>query len=429
MKKNPVIRPVEKAAFAIYGLLWRLSLPVLRRNQRLAVGFENRLLKGQLKENAHIWIQAASAGEAYLAWELVKSISRQHRLSVVLTTNTLQGKEILDKAVKDINSGNARVDAQVTYFPFDMPSVMEKAVCSIRPRVMVLLETEIWPGLLLALKRNNSPAVIVNGRITEKSLSRYRIWPALWRSIRPHRILAISNQDAGRFADLFGRRGVATMPNMKFDRVQKKDPAHRLPDIFGSIIVKPGMDFAVLGSVRQEEEADIENILCELKRHRPDAVVGLFPRHMHRVPHWRQALDRLGLPWELRSAMRKPAQAGTVILWDVFGELNKAYQCASTAFVGGSLAPLGGQNFLEPLIVGLKPVIGPHWENFLWIGNQIVDQGLVHQSNSWQDVAKFLVAGLTHPEEKDTIRQKATAYIRKRQGGIQKACELIMKYL
>ena len=428
MKKNPVIRPVEKAAFTIYSLLWRLSLPALSRNQRLAVGFENRLLKGPLKENAHIWIQAASAGEAYLAWELIKNLSRQHRLSVVLTTNTLQGKEILDKAVKDINSRNARVDAQVTYFPFDMPSVMEKAVCSIRPRVMVLLETEIWPGLLLALKRNNCPAVIVNGRITEKSLSRYRIWPALWRSIRPDRILAISNQDAGRFADLFGRRGVATMLNMKFDRVQKKDISHGSPDTFGSV-VSHGMDFAVLGSVRQEEEADIENILCELKRHRPNAVVGLFPRHMHRVPHWRRALDRLGLPWEHRSAMKKPAQAGTVVLWDVFGELNKAYQCASAAFVGGSLAPLGGQNFLEPLIVGLKPVIGPHWENFLWVGNQIVDQGLVHQSNSWQDVAEFLVAGMTHPEEKDTIRKEATAYIRKRQGGTRMACELIKKYL
>jgi len=348
MNKNPVIRPVEKTAFAIYGLLWRLSLPALSRNQRLAVGFENRLLKGPLKENAHIWIQAASAGEAYLAWELVKNISRQHRLSVVMTTNTLQGKEILDKAVKDINSRDARVDAQVTYFPFDIPAIMEKAVCRIRPRVMILLETEIWPGLLLALKRNKCPAVIVNGRVTKKSLSRYRIWPALWRSIRPEQILAISNQDAGRFADLFGRRGVATMPNMKFDRVQKEDPADGSLDTFGSI-VNPGMEFVVLGSVRQEEEEDIEKILRELNRHRPQAVVGLFPRHMHRVPHWRQTLDRLGLPWEHRSAMKKPAQDGTVVLWDVFGELNKAYQCASAAFVGGSLAPVGGQNFLEPL--------------------------------------------------------------------------------
>ena len=127
--------------------------------------------------------------------------------------------------------------------------------------------------------------------------------------------------------------------------------------------------------------------------------------------------------------MKKPANAGQVVLWDVFGELNIAYQCASAAFVGGSLAPLGGQNFLEPLVVGLKPVIGPHWQNFSWIGSQIVDQGLVHQADSWQDVASFLADDIARPEDKGIVKQKAAAYIRHRQGGTQRACELIMKYL
>jgi 3-deoxy-D-manno-octulosonic-acid transferase len=185
----------------------------------------------------------------------------------------------------------------------------------------------------------------------------------------------------------------------------------------------------VLGSVRQEEEGDIQHILRDLNRRRPDAVVGLFPRHLHRVPHWQNVLDQLGLPWGQRSVMKKPAKAGQVVLWDVFGELNMAYQCASAAFVGGSLAPLGGQNFLEPLMVGVKPVIGPHWQNFIWIGAQIVEQGLVHQADSWQDVARFLATGMAHPADKKIISQEAAAYIGKRQGGTRKACELIMKYL
>ena len=428
MNKTPATRPVEKAAFAIYNMLWRISLPVLRRNQRLAVGYANRLLKRPLKKKAHIWIQAASAGEAFLAWELLKKLSCPHRLTAVLTTNTLQGKEILDKAVANLADRNARIDAQVTYFPFDMPAIMDRAVRRVSPHVMVLLETEIWPGLLLALKRHGRPAVIVNGRMTEKSLSHYKIWPAFWRSIRPDHILAISGQDADRFALLFGSRGVATMPNIKFDRVQEADPAGHALDTFHSLI-KPGMDFAVLGSVRQEEEADIQNILRDLTQRRPNAVIGLFPRHLHRVPHWQNALDRLGLPWNRRSVMKKPANAGQVVLWDVFGELNIAYQCASAAFVGGSLAPLGGQNFLEPLVVGLKPVIGPHWQNFSWIGSQIVDQGLVHQADSWQDVASFLADDIARPEDKGIVKQKAAAYIRHRQGGTQRACELIMKYL
>ena len=428
MNKTKTIRPVEKAAFALYDILWRISLPVLRRNQRLVQGFENRLLKRPLKENAHIWIQAASAGEAYLAWELLKDLSQQQGLKAVLTTNTLQGKEILDKAIAAINSKDARIEAQVTYFPFDMPSIMIKAVRSVDPRVMVLLETEIWPGLLKALKQHGRPAVIVNGRITEKSLSRYTIWPAFWRSIRPDHILAISGEDAHRFTALFGPKGVATMPNIKFDRVQETNLAGDPSTAFHAI-VKPGTDFAVLGSVRQEEEPDMENILRDLGGRRQDTVIGLFPRHLHRVPHWQKTLDRLGLSWEQRSMMNRPAQAGQVVLWDVFGELGLAYQYASAAFVGGSLAPLGGQNFLEPLMAGLKPVIGPHWGNFTWIGSQIMDQGLVHQADSWQDVARFLAGDMARSEDKEIIRQRAAAYIRHRQGGTRQACELIRKYL
>ena len=428
MNKTKATRPVEKAAFAIYELLWRISLPALRRNRRLAVGFENRLLKQALEKHAHLWIQAASAGEAYLTWELLKKLSHRQRLSAVLTTNTLQGKEILDKAVETINSKHTRLDAQVAYFPFDMPSVMEKAVRRVNPRIMVLLETEIWPGLLRALRQHACPTVIVNGRITEKSLSRYNIWPAFWRSIRPDHILAISDEDANRFAALFGKWGVATVPNKKFDRVQETDAAGNASAALHAI-VKPGTDFAVLGSVRQEEEADMENILIALNRRRQDAVIGLFPRHLHRVPHWQNALDRSGLPWGQRSVMNKPAKAGQVVLWDVFGELGMAYQYASTAFVGGSLAPLGGQNFLEPLMAGLKPVIGPHWQNFVWIGTQIVDQGLVHQADSWQDVARLLSDEIACPADKEIIRQRGAAYIRRRQGGTQQACELIRRYL
>ncbi|MBW2633800.1 MAG: hypothetical protein JRE14_06695 [Deltaproteobacteria bacterium] len=223
MNRYAAIRPVEKAAFSVYDMLWRIALPVLRKNRRLSVGFNNRILRSPLKGNADIWIQAASAGEAYLAWELLKSLPGPRRIDTVLTTNTLQGKEILDLAVADINRHGRHIEAQVTYFPFDMPSLMARAVHRVHPRVMVLLETEIWPGLLLALKQHACPTVIVNGRMTLKSFSRYKIWPAVWPPIGPDRILAISKEDAGRFAALFGHSGVTTMPNIKFDRVQKTD--------------------------------------------------------------------------------------------------------------------------------------------------------------------------------------------------------------
>ena len=270
MKNHPAISPVEKATFSFYDVLWRAVLPFLRKNRRLAEGFESRVLEKPLKGNADLWIQAASAGEAYLAGEIINTLPHHRRLDAVLTTNTRQGKEILDRAVTDLKNRFDRVDVQVAYCPFDMPSIMTRTVGRVNPRLMVLLETEIWPGLLLALKQQGCPAVIVNGRLTEKSLTRYMIWPSLWRTLRPERILAISRPDADRFGALFGKKGVATMPNIKFDRLQEvrtdDDPVENI-----NAVIAPEAAFAVLGSVRREEENEVGHLMRDLHTRRPRA--------------------------------------------------------------------------------------------------------------------------------------------------------------
>jgi len=131
----------------------------------------------------------------------------------------------------------------------------------------------------------------------------------------------------------------------------------------------------------------------------------------------------------LRSDIKTQIPDGAVILWDVFGELDLAYAQASAAFVGGTLAPLGGQNFLEPLISGITPVIGPFWDNFKWVGKEILDLGIVHQAVSWKEVAEILIAAIMNPQPRETVRQQAGAYIKKRQGGTDIACRLIGEYL
>jgi len=419
---------VAKAAFGVYDILWRLAIPGLKRNKRLATGFQERIFRRQLMGNADIWIQAASVGEAYLAWELLKIWPRHQFSRILLTTNTLQGKEILDRAVADIGSRSKPFNPQVAYFPFDRPAIMRRVVSRVRPRVMVLLETEIWPGLLMALKSHGCPAIIINGRLTLRSLSRYMIWPSLWHTIRPQAVLAISKEDADRFSTLFGKSGVGTMHNIKFDRIEdtgsQLDQNHTI-----DTIVQPGTSFVVIGSVRQGEEADVALLIKDFKKRRPDAVIGLFPRHLHRVASWQNRLTEIGVPWVLRSSITKPATKGRVVLWDRFGELNPAYRRASAAFVGGSLAPLGGQNFLEPLITGLTPAIGPHWENFTWVGPEIKELKLVHQAESWQDVSRYLADCIVGPADRSEVKNRAGAYIQQRQGGTRKALELILRYL
>jgi 3-deoxy-D-manno-octulosonic-acid transferase len=137
----------------------------------------------------------------------------------------------------------------------------------------------------------------------------------------------------------------------------------------------------------------------------------------------------MAISWTTRSKMNAHAHNGSLILWDTFGELSSAYRLAKGAFVGGSLAPLGGQNFLEPLVCGIIPVIGPSWENFAWAGQEIVENGLVKVAANWLEVVHLLVEILEKPSPHENVRKAALRYLRDRQGGTDKACRLIVDYL
>ncbi len=416
-----------KAAFQLYNIGWNIAIPALRLNKRLAEGFRQRTLREKLSE-ADIWIQAASVGEAFLAKELLDNFKPSNPTRILLTSNTSQGIEILEQAASEITPNNRGITAFTAYFPFDKPTIMAQAVRDISPKIMVLLESEMWPGLMAALKNNGCKILILNGRITSKSLSRYLIWPSLWRTLKPDKILAISKNDAQRFATLFGKNRVGVMPNIKFDRLDSKESSPNTKNPLETII-SHGTPFLVLGSVRQEEEHLIKNIIADILHRQPETNIGLFPRHMHRIKHWKNTLSRMAIPWVLRSDTRNIVSPGTVILWDTFGELSFAYKISKAAFVGGSLVPLGGQNFLEAVTCGIIPVIGPSWENFAWVGPEIMTQGLIKIAANWKEVADTLAKGVENPPSHETVRKSAFEYLKNRQGGTEISCRLINDFL
>ena len=422
------LNKAHKVALGFYNLAWGLAIPAFRMNQRLARGFEERTLQNVALTNADVWIQAASAGESKMAKAILGQLNPGKPVHVLLTSNTNQGMEILERAIIDSGTNENGVTAHAAYCPFDRPSIMGRAVQLVRPRVMVLLESEIWPGLLAALKKFQSNILVLNGRMTPKSLSRYLIWPSLWHALRPDKILAISENDAERFGRVFGRKYVEVMPNIKFDGVDNLDDRAGANNPLEKII-RPGTPFLVLGSIRKEEERLIEKIIVDILDRCPKTIIGLFPRHMHRIAHWMETLDRMAISWTIRSKMNAHAHNGTLILWDTFGELSSAYRLAKGAFVGGSLAPLGGQNFLEPLMCGITPVIGPSWENFAWTGREIVENELVKVAANWLEVVNFLVENLEKPFPHENVRKAALRYLKDRQGGTAKACRLIVEHL
>jgi len=437
-----------RLVLGLYGLAWRALLPGLKRNGRLAEGWAERTLVSGPPPRADLLIHAASGGEAYLAWELLRHLPAtlaatqattppaarppqgadqlptplRVPLRVLVTTFTSQGLGVLEQARDDLAPG---VEVLPAYFPFDLPGPMRTFLRTVRPRVVVLLETELWPGLLAACREQGVPALVLNGRMTDKSLRGYSWLPWFWRALAPTKVLAVSDEDAGRFGKVFGDACTDRMPNIKFDRLRfdaapaQPEFAERLPQ---------GAPFVILGSVRKEEEQDVLKIIQGLREARPRCVIGLFPRHMRRVCVWERTLREAGVSFALRSENQK-AEPGSVMVWDVFGELSGAYSLACAAFSGGSLADLGGQNFLEPLGHGVTAVTGPSFSNFAWVGRGIFDTGLVRLAPDWRGVLAELSALVGQTPDRAEVQAKASAYAASRRGGAAAACQAVAERL
>ncbi len=412
-----------------YNILWWIALPFLRRNKRLAPTFDKRLSASHLTP-ADIWIQAASAGESFLSLSILKQMSAESPIRVLLTATTDQGIEILKKGIAQ-DPPHPSIHATVTVFPFDMIHTVTAAVRAINPQIMVLLETELWPALLHALKKNNTHIQILNARMSAKSLRHYKLIRKMWRSLSPDKVLAISPEDAKRYGQIFPKTLISTMDNIKFDMITPWEKNGRNGHASAAIgkVIPRDLPLSIIASIRREEESDLIHLIQHLQKKFPEQTIAVFTRHMHRIPPVLKQMKNHGLSPVLRSELTEPLKGPGLILWDRFGELRAAYAHASTVFVGGSLRPLGGQNFLEPVVLGIPTTIGPHWKNFTWIGEQIFDIGVVTQCSNWKSIADTMVSHLKSLPDITQLSQKTADYIHTRRGGSKTAAQSILDSL
>jgi len=315
MKESLPIR----ALFALYRLLWFLATPLILRSPRLKEGAAERLLQDIRFAKVDLWIHAASVGEAYIAEQILKSFEQNQSFKILVTTNTAQGREILEKKL-----GNLNHDISIAYMVFDNPSLVKKAVEIADPEVLVLIELEIWPALMAEMKRRGKRIIIVNGRMTEKSFKGYKKVGFLWKMLKPDIILANSEENKTRLQALFQQPAAYYIHNLKFDRMKKCQT--------GENIQKTSKNL-VLASIRKEEEEEVFYIIKKILETFPDIRIDLFPRHLHRVESWEKLLTDANIRHN-RKTVNPENNSCQVMIWDVFGELINAYQQADAVFVG-----------------------------------------------------------------------------------------------
>ncbi len=414
----------------LYNFAWYLALPFLKRSPRVGLGWRQRTLKDIAAGPFDLWIQAASGGESMLTnmvlENLVTMLPNDKKLRILVTSGTRQGVDILGKGQMR-RASDSNLDIAVAYFPFDAPYLMEKAFSRFAPRLAIIVETELWPGFLIQAKKSNVPVLLINGRMSVKSYGFYKYFAGFFQKYGPAKVLAIAPTDGERFSRIVGPEKVNLIHNIKFDRIE---PRHDIPENNQLASLLPeNRPFLLLGSIRREEEAKVLTTITKILAARPDVTIGLFPKHIERADHWLQLLAGLQISAVKRSEITVRQSPGSVVVWDVFGELAGAYALAGAAFVGGSLENLGGQNFLEPLVFGLKPVIGPYWKNFAWVGREIIASGLVQEVTDENELATALLDALERKVAKDEVIRQVQTFFEPRKGGTQQVCRQIIDTL
>lgn len=328
-----------------------------------------------------IWIQAVSVGEVALCKSLIPALKEMFPgRAIVLSTITETGNVLAKRLFSN--------DAVIIYFPLDFTFVVNKATRLLRPKLYIMIETEIWPNVIRSVSSLGVPSILINGRISDRSFGRYRfVRRFLEPTLRRINLYCMqSDIDAGRIMSLGAAAGrVRITGNMKFDSAVMRDmsPAEDMRAIVG---LKAQEQLFVAGSTHEGEEVIILSIFKELAREFPGLRLLIAPRHVERAMEVERAVKRFGFePIRISrlKAARERLEARDVLILDVIGHLKDAYAVAAVVFVGGSLVKRGGQNPIEPAVFERPVIFGPHMFNFKSIaGAFLKDRAAIQISDS-----------------------------------------------
>jgi 3-deoxy-D-manno-octulosonic-acid transferase len=328
-----------------------LAAAVLAARPGWRRGLRERLGAGAPSEPGAVWIHGASVGEILSALRLVdRLIEEGHR--VIASTWTVTGRDVLRRVRPDIPCQLA---------PIDHPWCVDSALARARPAALVLIETELWPCWISAAARQGIPVALISGRVSDRSYPRYRLLGPLARTTlrRLSAIGARTEVDAERFVALGAApTRLRVIGDLKLDVGAKRTPL--APDLEGAF----QGPLVVAGSTHPGEERAVLDALAKVEATGLSAALVLAPRHPERAAAALRVARDAGRRARLRSGPAgAPLLPGEVLVLDTLGELPALYARAAAAFVGGTLAPVGGHNVLEPVQAGCVAVYGPHTAN------------------------------------------------------------------
>ncbi len=399
--------------FALIRLWWRS-----RHHPDYAPRWAERLGYGPAIEGGPIWVHAVSVGETRAAAPLIRALLEEHpQIPLLITTTTLTGA-----AQVAMLFGDSVVHR---FAPFDLPGAVTRFLDATRPRVAIILETEIWPRLFMTLRARDIPLFLANVRLSERSYLRYRRVAGPIAKILgiPAVIAAQSPADAMRLRALGAPpRRVHVTGNMKFElspTAGLREAAQALRLVFGERPVW------VAASTHQGEEEIILGAYAVLSRGFPDLLLVLVPRHPERFESVGKLVRARGMTVVERSSGLPVTMGTQVLLGDTMGELMLFFAAADCAFIGGSLIATGGHNPIEALALGIPVVFGPHMFNFAEIARLTLAAGAGIQVADEDGLIAALRTYLGDAAARDAASRAGESLVRAHQGALGRTLSLL----
>ncbi len=369
-------------------------------------------------QHGSVWVHACSMGEVASVTPLIEKLLQAGK-PVHLTVVTRTGYAHAERLFKD--------NISKSWLPWDLPFLMARFVKHLQPSLLLLNETEFWPGMLKACKKQGVSVVGVNTRISDRSFPKYYKTRRLWKHwLDPISLfLAQSALDAERLADM----GVPTsrikvVGNLKFAIQAPKVDALQIRQMIDPSAQRP---ILIIASTHDDEEAQILSLLPEWQRIQPNLLTLIVPRHPERFNEVAKLLQKHAVPYTRYAQERTGNEA--VVLIDTMGVLTKLYTIADLVFIGGSLVNIGGHNPLEPAICGRGVISGKHVQNFRAVYHDMQKQGAAIIVQDKAELHQAISRFLTKPQELQQLHAQAALFMHNQQQVLEHMWNEILPYL
>ena len=375
-----------------------------------------------------IWIHAVSVGEALTARALVGDLRERYpSLKIFLSTTTLTGQQIARSRLQDLDG--------VFFFPFDLPPFVNRTLDIVRPRLFVMMETEIWPNLLRACRKRGIKTVLVNGRISTRSYPRYKMARGLFRRVLADvdKFCMQSDESARRLVDIGADPArVVVTGSLKFESLELPGVAagRGAGRVLRYFRIAQGRPVFMAASTLKGEEGFVLSAFQAVRRVHPGALLVMAPRKPERFGEAEALARAEGLRVLRRTDLAVDAEPrGDVVILDTIGELAHLFQIGTVVFVGGSLVDHGGHNILEPAVHGKAIVFGPHMQNFAEITDAFLRNHAAVQVSSAAELSATVVRLAGDPVERARLGAAARALVEANRGAKPRTLDAIAALL